>query len=377
MYLKLFIYIFAALASIIFYILFVGKLSFYLMIFMFALPVALGIILISGRFLIKYNLKASSDIFEKNSDCQFNLTIHNKSFFPFPSARVFIEFKNSFSENTGFMEIAIPIHARKKQNLAFNLSSQFCGILNAEITKIQIYDYLKLFCCSIKNNAKAWTYIVPGIDTDIKNITLNNILAYDNDTFSKYKSGDDNSEIFELKDYEKGDKLNRIHWNLSAKQGNLITKHYSQPTETPVTVIVDLNLKNSNLYSISCCLEYFYAISYGLIENQINHSINVKGFPENFTICNTEQLNECFITTLSAKTEEMPIENISSKSKIFLVTNKDYDSYLIPETADICTLKCFFTGNTNGNYNTISNEKLEIVFVDNQNHKIIPNDILI
>ena len=96
---------------------------------------------------------------------------------------------------------------------------------------------------------------------------LNIINTNESSIFSKYKRGDDPSEIFDLKNYLPGDKPNRIHWNLSLKQDNLIVRHYSQPVNSSILVALDFNgiASEKNIRSLDTVSEVFASISFLLI----------------------------------------------------------------------------------------------------------------
>ena len=58
--------------------------------------------------------------------------------------------------------------------------------------------------------------------------------------YSDEESGDDPSQIFEIRDYRPGDKMQKIHWKLSAKSDSLIVKEYSEPVGFAIVIFVNL-----------------------------------------------------------------------------------------------------------------------------------------
>ena len=62
----------------------------------------------------------------------------------------------------------------------------------------------------------------------------------DSDRFSTYKKGDDPSEIFDIREYADGDKIQRIHWKLSSKTGDLMVKEGSLPLMKEIHIFIDL-----------------------------------------------------------------------------------------------------------------------------------------
>lgn len=366
--------------SVLFYILYIEKFSFYLMIFILSFPVAMLIILLFGKLFIKCTLTPVSATSIKKSNCGFNLKIINKSIFPFPTAVIKIKYKNRLSDNSDIFKISVPIHSLASQTITFNLSSEFCGIVNAKVVHIRLFDYLKLFSCRIKSESQADVYIIPDATAEIIPNKLNKIHDEASTEFSKYKSGDDPSEIFELKDYVPGDKINRIHWNLSSKQNQLITKHYSLNIDSPVAVISDIlfDMKETNLIKIDTALEIIYKVSFTLLENQIKHYGHIKGIHEAFYISDFESLNNFYITLLDKtnhKTDDSLPDDIFSKSEIYLVTNKPYKNYEITEYNSSAQIKYIFSGNYSEQSVTRQTDSIKIHLLDAENFTALPTEI--
>ncbi len=329
------IYFILIIISVMFYILFLEDLSFYLLIFILALPLFLATVLMIGKFNIKCTLSSEYKTSLKNNKCKFFLNIRNKSIFPFPISVIIIEYSNKLSGTANKMYISVPIHPHKSQTVSFALSSDYCGVMNVKITSIRLYDYIKLFSCKVKVMKETDIYVIPEATSDILKKERKTIYADDSEKFSRIKSGDDPSEIFELKDYSPGDKLSRIHWNLSSKQNQLITKHYSQCISSPVTVIPDFDFYTP-LTELDGVLEFFYGLSFILSENEITHKIHLTGISEEIIVSDYDTLNNCYIDILKrreniALNKEDILSASEGQSEIYIITNKKRDDYQIPE----------------------------------------------
>lgn len=326
------LYFILIIISVLFYFLYIGDLSLYLMIFILSLPIILGIIILIAKFKIKFDISAETPTSIKNEKCKFILSIKNNTIFPFSNSHIKIVYTNELSDIKNDMDISVPIHPLTEEKLNFYLSSDYCGILNIKIQSVKIYDFIKLFSCKRKTNINTNIYILPNID--FENIShVSKLLNYDdNNIYSKSKSGDDPSEIFELKNYIPGDKINRIHWNLSFKRNKFITKHYSQPVKSSIIVILDL-FKINSIYSIDTAIELFYNISVHMLKNQITFDIlwyNTKSQEiEYINISDIETLIETTIIlmdNLICDNKYSLINDIDkiciNKSEIFYITNK-------------------------------------------------------
>lgn len=294
-----------------FYLLYTEILSAYILIFVIILPLLLASILLFSKFLIRGNITSISNTAVKNDKINFMLTINNKTFIPFSNSVITIEYFNNLINSYDTMVLTIPIHPLCNEKISFSLTSDYCGILNIKIKSIKIYDFIKLFSCKIKPNNITKITILPEIHT-LKSINNNNtIKSNDGEIYSKYKNGDDPSEIFALKNYLPGDKPNRIHWNLSLKQDELIVRHYSQPVNSSVLIVLDFSGGVSEKYirSLDTASDIFASISFFLINNEI--PFNFTYFDNKNNCLNLSQINNNSDITSNLKSifENGPIDS--------------------------------------------------------------------
>lgn len=330
-------YLLLIIISVLFYFLFIGDLSLYIMIFIFSLPILLGIIILIAKLNIKFDISAASHTSIKNEKCKFILTIKNNTIFPFSNSHIKIEYKNKLSGITNYMNISVPIHPLTEEKLNFYLSSDYCGILNIKIQSVKIYDFIKLFSCKIKLNINTDMYILPNIDFNNISYISKTFNDDENEIYSKIKSGDDPSEIFELKNYIPGDKINRIHWNLSFIRNKFITKYFSQPINSSVIVILDL-MKMDSIYSIDTAIELFYDISIHMLKNEITFEVcyynpQIQEI-EYINISDIDDLIESTIILMNNIIYDYSIINYIdkiciNKSEIFLITNRHENNNIL------------------------------------------------
>ena len=136
-----------------------------------------------------------------------------------------------------------------------------CGNVSIQVEKVRIYDYLNLFATTIGKNYEVQDVLVMP---PLKEIYLGKDRWYnetneDSDRFSMYKKGDDPSEIFDIRDFKDGDRIQQIHWKLSSKAGHYMVKDGSLPLAKAVHIFLDLcagdeqtaDLLVQGIYSVS------------------------------------------------------------------------------------------------------------------------------
>lgn len=212
----------------------------------------------------------------KNVDFPIQLVVTNKSFFPIGKADVKIEYYNIFNDEVSAFDLYLPIQARNSQRVTFRLSSKFCGIIKIKSSCLHIYDPLKIFkfkaaeCINTEVNILPEGHEISGI------VQYTDRVNEESDIFSEHRSGDDPSEVFDLREYNPGDKLNRIHWKLSSKKDDFIVKEYSMPIDVPCVLFLDLNSYSSNsqkLPVLDTVIETFISLSQFLLDNERGHSV--------------------------------------------------------------------------------------------------------
>ena len=99
--------------------------------------------------------------------------------------------------------------------------------------------------------------------------------------YDKYRKGNDKTEIFDLRDYEKGDDRRSIHWKLSSKLNKTVVREFSRPNNYKTMILCDLALKfNKNeigYEAVSDNIAIATSISMDMTKKGIEHSVCLLG----------------------------------------------------------------------------------------------------
>ncbi len=212
----------------------------------------------------------------KNTESKITVNLINHSVFPVSCAVATLKITNNLTEETQMLTTMMPVSANNQQSIKFCVSYEHCGNVTITLKRIKIYDYIKLFSKNIFLNVSEEMSVVPELKSILPSIqtTLSNIS--DNDEFSKLKPGDDCSEIFNIREYAYGDKLNRIHWNLSSKYDDLMVKEYSLPVSSQIMIIFEFcldSLSSDPFSKIDSAIEAALSLSKFMTQSGISHKI--------------------------------------------------------------------------------------------------------
>lgn len=259
-----------------FYILYLWDFAFVLMIIMIALPIIMFITTFITKKLIKVEFAVRDKTVSKNQSFPVQLCITNKSIFPIGKAEAHLEYYNVFNNQITNFELHLPIQPRNSQRVTFQLSSKFCGIVKIRTAYISIFDPLRIFRFKIGKNVHTEISVLPEGHDIGGTISYTDRVNEESNVFSEHRPGDDPSEVFDLREYIPGDKLNRIHWKLSSKKDEFIVKDYSLPVDIPCTLFLNLKCYEDSDYTLpvfDTLVETMLSVSQFLIENERLHSI--------------------------------------------------------------------------------------------------------
>ena len=210
-------------------------------IILFIMPVFSFIYALCCAGNISCKLSTQSDIVAKSKTNAIYIDITNKSVFPVAVAEIVLVRRNLFSDSVQKNRYFTSAGARTTRRIKCETEAYTCGNIEYKAEKVYVYDMLGIFRFKVKSDKNVNVAVLPDI------YECGNLRLHDNiesfmveDKYSSVKSGDDPSELFDVRKFEQGDKLNRIHWKLSAKQGELMTKEFGLPLDYSTMIFIEL-----------------------------------------------------------------------------------------------------------------------------------------
>ncbi len=205
-------------------------------------------------------------------DDMFNLgvRIKNDTLFPIINAELTIETENTFLGYKGKENLNIPIHAHTEDEILFPLMSEHLGLLHIELKKIRITDWLGIMDFSKKLDDHTEISILPfsrvSVEPDLS--VVNTGMT---EMEESKKKGHDYSEVSEIREYQPGDKLQNIHWKLSAKKDELMVKDRESLSSSQILMLVELY--NNKSVIIDRIISAAYGAAVYFLQNQIPFSL--------------------------------------------------------------------------------------------------------
>ena len=100
--------------------------------------------------------------------------------------------------------------------------------------------------------------------------------SVDGELFSKLRHGEDSSEVFDIRQYRRGDLLHSFHWKLSAKTDDFMVKEYSLPMNETAFIFADMSYKGTGDERVSVMdafLEILGSVSWSMAAASMKHNV--------------------------------------------------------------------------------------------------------
>ena len=139
------LYIILFIASIFFYILYVGSFSFYLFAFLLVMPIILFVMLKKMSKKISVGFVNTQKTAGRSSKIPVVLRLQNRSKLPVANMIIEIEYYNTLDGDKNTMKINTPLYPDDVQYLTLHVSAKHYGTVRMNIKRCRIVDMLKLF----------------------------------------------------------------------------------------------------------------------------------------------------------------------------------------------------------------------------------------
>lgn len=214
---------------------------------------------------VKVKLNIPVNVAEKKSKIHGQIEIKNDSVFPINKIEVQLLMEHTLINRKEKVTLKSSAEAKGVQVISCCFQSESGGILDISFQRIRLYDALGLFYRRLRTKEWQEILIYPNIyDTNAVVSEYVRRFPVECDVYDKYHKGDDSSEVYQIREYQNGDKIQSIHWKLSARTGECMIKEYSLPIGCAVIFLIDWIKKET-------FLEAAVSICFALIKAKCSH----------------------------------------------------------------------------------------------------------
>lgn len=210
-----------------------------------------GMILVPVLTLViqKRAMRGAEDTYRTKSGCRVGtrvpveIAIERRSRMPLGPVKVYMRVSNLLYGEEERVVVTLQPVEKKKMEYAYRMKMEDCGNVRIFIEKIEYYDLLGLFKWKYDRTQEMEVLVYPA------KIQLNARLERRPETrnagemYDQMKTGQDVSEVAELREYAEGDSQKSIHWKLSTKLDRLIVREFGYPADYSTLILCDIGKK--------------------------------------------------------------------------------------------------------------------------------------
>lgn len=222
-------------------------------------------------FFIKVRLALPISMVEQGRQTELLLEISNQGILPAPKLKFRLGCRNRSSKKRIRQTVKGRAPVRGRVMLYYPIVGKHCGNCEYRLERIRIYDPTGIFYLVKWSGQRVEMQVLPRIYATAVQVTewARNFIG-EAEVYDDRKAGPDVSEVFALRPFRDGDRIQNIHWKLSAKEEELIVRENSLPLACPVVLLLDLGGKAEETDGV---LTTAAAISCALVEQKCAHYI--------------------------------------------------------------------------------------------------------
>ncbi|MBR4580961.1 MAG: DUF58 domain-containing protein [Lachnospiraceae bacterium] len=176
---------------------------------------------------------------EKEHDIPLYFELKNPTICPFFLCEIEFKVKNLYYDNEYEHNLAIHVLPKHTEKIKVPIENMYIGMVKTEVTSVSVTDLLHFFTYSFPEKH---IVEVPVFPTESEQEDLPATPSSDGlDEFTESDlKGNISSDIKEIRPYQPGDRLQRIHWKLSAKLDDLFVKEMAHTSVLSLVLLPEL-----------------------------------------------------------------------------------------------------------------------------------------
>lgn len=210
---------------------------------------------------------------EKNCEIPVSILIRNLSKLLPAHVKMQLQMENVSTGEK--MHYWINAGSKKIERIPVVFKAEHCGNIQISIRKCWIYDILFILKDKKKIKEMQTVAILPEchlLPVEVTRKTREFIA--DAEEYSDRESGDDPSELYQLREYRDGDSMRDIHWKLSVKADEMLVKEHGRPMGCVVLIWLNLQIPEKRRKQVSSViLEAVSSLSLSLLEEKCVHMV--------------------------------------------------------------------------------------------------------
>lgn len=241
------------------------------------LPLGLYLLLRHCAKRVEVELLPGPHSLGRGESFSLQLQIKNRGRLPIARCQVELLARHQFYGDPNRTVVETPVFSKNTQTISYSVAPRHTGKITFSLGEVRLYDFLGITCIRLEPNSRFVLPVLPAFVDSAARIGVDFFRHVpDSNTFSRHRRGDDSSETFKLREYQPGDRINHIHWKLTAKVGEMIVKESSFPLQDTTCIFLELyrvSGSRENKNYLDAILETLCVLSPLFLQEGIEHTV--------------------------------------------------------------------------------------------------------
>jgi len=273
-------------------------LSLILLITALLMPI-LSLALFFGSFRkVRFGIAFHEAALQRNEKTQLFLTALNVSLIPQFKAEYRYLLANDLNPNDTEHICELYIGPKESMRYPVPVTLLNSGNYHATLLDVTLWDLFGFVRRTIPVNSSSEVLVLPiefGIDDTFDEFRG---ASSDEETHERDAKGNDPSEIFELRSYQSGDRPAQIHWKLSAKEQELMSKVFADMTGETFEIFLAQDFQDNS--HMDAYFDILYSVGLHLCRRKIAFSFRYipegDSMPARIAVTEPEHVQDCLLT---------------------------------------------------------------------------------
>jgi hypothetical protein len=218
---------------------------------------------------IEAEVSFSSTECKKKIPAKLHLTMPNPTFFPLLHIECLLTAESSYYKKGNGTTYILPAPAYGDATFSASVEFYYCGCFEAKIAELRCCDYLYLWTFSKPIHSRSQIMIYPESDIEFEAKPVSYAEGFD-EFEGESQRGSASANVTDVREYRPGDRLQKVHWKLSARLDKLMVKDNEATATRQFFVLLELYRSDEHPEYLDHAVEHAYAASRELLAHLEN-----------------------------------------------------------------------------------------------------------
>jgi len=193
------------------------------------------------RIRLKVLLEVPIDISDPAKENLVRLCVENKSGVVLSRLEAKMTVKDVINGKSETYHMQLSDLPKGESNMIRNVVFGQAGKYAITLKNVRVYDRTGLLYMNRRMRQTRYIHVAPPYyDVPVRLTMATKNFYGEADVYDEKQPGYDQSETFQIRAYQRGDRLQNVHWKLTAKQEELMVKENALPNCCPVILFLEL-----------------------------------------------------------------------------------------------------------------------------------------